>query len=97
MPSNPKKKRNPYRIIDKILKWIGYSIMGLLVGSFAGIIIMAAWKGGMGAWALALPVLIVLGVAALVLVLYLISIPFAWFGKKWREWRRDWDRKSRGW
>lgn len=55
-----------------------------------GLVVAAAWQGGMGAWALILPIAIPAGLAALLAVLMFITWPVELFMGWWTERERNW-------
>lgn len=79
------RSRNPYRMIRRALERLGWALLALLGVALVGALIAAAWADGWGAWALTMPLIVVVGVVAIFAAGALIAWPFAALANWWRE------------
>lgn len=79
------RSRNPYRMIRRALERLGWALLALLGIAFIGALIAAAWADGWGAWALTMPLIVVVGIVAVFAAAALIAWPFATLANWWRK------------
>ena len=94
-----KPKKNPYRRAERALKITGSALKYAALGILVALFIAVGWIGGLGAWALLIPVGAAVGVAAVIGVIFVITVPIMIvaekIAKRWRQKRGEWDAAHR--
>ena len=84
-----RKPRNPYRLIESVLKFVGYGILGVFI---ATLVLLVGWDAAisLGWWAL----LIIPGIIVLFAIVGIIMWFFIIIQHWWRKKEIAWDEKE---
>ena len=94
-----KPKKNPYRRAERAFRITGSALKYTALGILVALFIAVGWIGGLGAWALLIPVGAAVGASAVIGVIFVITVPIMIvaekIAKRWRQKRGEWDAAHR--
>lgn len=92
MSSERKRKRNPYVVVEKVLSFIGWSALGLLLAFMlfaVGLTLVREY----GWWA---PIVAAVGLVVFLVVVGFLAAGGVWLEHKWKEAKWNWSQERGG-